>query len=57
MSQLNTLKHMIIMDERYIKTELSTKLLGALQCTIIANERNVELIDRENIVNEIVWLS
>ena len=56
MSQLNTLKHIIIMDERYIKTELSTKLLGALQCTIIANERNVELIDRENIVNEIVWL-
>ena len=54
MSQLNTLKRMIVMDERYIKTELSMKLLGALQCTIIVNERNVELVDRENIVNEII---
>ena len=56
MSQLNTLKCTIVVDERYVKTELSTKLLGALQCTIVANERNVELVDRENIVNEIVWL-
>ena len=47
---------MIVMDERYIKTELSTKLLSTLQCTIVTNERNIELVDRENIVNEIVWL-
>ena len=57
MSQLNTLKHTIVMDERYVKTELSTKLLGALQRTIIANEKNIELVDRENIVNEFIWLS
>ena len=57
MSQLNTLKCMIVMDERYVKTELSMKLLGALQHTIVANEKNVELVDRENIVNKFIWLS
>ena len=54
---MNTLKCMIVMDKRYVKTELSTRSLGALQCTIVANKKNIELIDRENIVNKIVWLS
>ena len=47
---------MIVMDERYIGIALSTKLLGALQCMIVTNEKNIELIDRENIVNKIIWL-
>ena len=51
---MNTLKCMIVMDKRYIETELLTKLLGALQCTIVTNERNIELVDRENIVNKII---
>ena len=53
---MNALQPIIIADKRYVGMALSTKLLGALQCTIVMNERNVELIDRENIVNKIVWL-